>query len=161
VTTVPPAMSSPVAISFPGTTPRADYAYPFRVDAVTGPNITAAGEAGYPVRRTSQSPYAAHVQQMVYQLLMTNPGERVNQPQFGCGLRGMVFGPLNDALAATVQLRVLQALTTWLNGVVAPGQVAVTSSADNSFLEPGTIVVSVSYTLVETQTTDNVTVTVL
>lgn len=132
---------------FPGVTPRADYAYPFRVDAVSG--------------QTAQSPYAAHVQQMVYQLLMTNPGERVNQPQFGCGIRGMVFGPINDALAATVQLRVLQALTTWLNGIVVPGNVEVTSSASNTVSEPGTIVVSVTYTLVETQTPDNVTVTLL
>jgi uncharacterized protein len=132
---------------FPGVAPRADYAYPFRVDPASG--------------QTAQSPYAAHVQQMVYQLLMTNPGERVNQPQFGCGIRGMVFAPINDALAATVQLRVLQALSTWLNGIVVPGNVDVTSSATNAVSEPGTIVVSVNYTLVETQTPDNVTVTVL
>jgi uncharacterized protein len=134
-------------ISFPGITPRSDFAYPFRVDPVSG--------------QTTQSAYATHVQQMVYQLLMTNPGERVNQPQFGCGIRGLVFAPITDALAATVQLRVLQALSTWLAGIVVPGNVEVSSSALGGIAEPGTVVVSVSYTLVDTQTQDNVTVTIL
>ena len=134
-------------ISFPGIAPRSDFAYPFRVDPVSG--------------QTTHSAYAAHVQQMVYQLLMTNPGERVNQPQFGCGIRGLVFAPITDALAATVQLRVLQALSTWLAGIVVPGNVQVTSSASGGVAEPGTVVVSVSYTLVDIQTQDNVTVTIL
>ena len=146
--TVPPAPTAVSgALALPGLPPRSDYAYPFRVDPVSG--------------QTTQSPYAEHVRQMVYQLLMTNPGERVNLPQFGCGIRGMVFAPLSDAVSATVQLRVLQALSTWLNGIVVPGNVEVTSSADGAMLEPGTIVVSVTYTLVETQSPDNVTVTVL
>ena len=142
--TVPPAPTAVSgALALPGLPPRSDYAYPFRVDPVSG--------------QTTQSPYAEHVRQMVYQLLMTNPGERVNLPQFGCGIRGMVFAPLSDAVSATV----LQALSTWLNGIVVPGNVEVTSSADGAMLEPGTIVVSVTYTLVETQSPDNVTVTVL
>ena len=51
-----------------------------------------------------------HVDQMIRQLLLTDPGERVNLPQFGCGLRSLVFAPNSDALAATVQLRVIQGL---------------------------------------------------
>jgi phage baseplate assembly protein W len=145
VTITPTGTAAP--ISFPGMAPRNDFAYPFRVDPVS--------------RQTTQSPYAAHVQQMVYQLLMTNPGERVNQPQFGCGIRGLVFAPITDALAATVQLRVLQALSSWLAGIVVPGNVSVTTSASGGIAEPGTVIVSVSYTLVDTQTQDNVTVTIL
>lgn len=147
MTTPPPAVVAQVPTSFPGIAPRADFAYPFRVDPASG--------------QTAQSSYAAHVQQMVYQLLMTNPGERVNQPQFGCGIRGLVFAPITDALAATVQLRVLQALTTWLDGIVVPGNVEVTTSAGGGLAEPGAVVVSVSYTLVDTQSPDNVTVTIL
>jgi Bacteriophage baseplate protein W len=134
-------------ISFPGVAPRSDFAYPLRVDAVSG--------------QTTQSAYAAHVRQMVYQLLMTNPGERVNLPQFGCGIRGLVFAPITDALAATLQLRVLQALSTWLAGIVVPANVEVTSSANGGVGEPGTVIVSVSYMLVDMQTPDNVTVTIL
>lgn len=146
MTQPPPAALTQVPMSFPGLAPRADYAFPFRVDPASG--------------QTAQSTYAAHVQQMVLQLLLTNPGERVNQPQFGCGIRGMVFAPITDALAATVQLRVLQALTTWLNGIVVPGTVEVSTTGDG-LSEPGTVVVSVSYTLVDTQSPDNVTVTIL
>jgi phage baseplate assembly protein W len=145
VTIIPAGTAPP--ISFPGITPRSDFAYPLRVDPVSG--------------QTTQSAYAAHVQQMVYQLLMTNPGERVNQPQFGCGIRGLVFAPITDALAATLQLRVLQALSTWLAGIVVPGNVEVTSSGAGGIAEPGTVVVSVSYTVVDTQTQDNVAVTIL
>ena len=45
-------------------------------------------------------------------------GGRVNLPQFGCGLRSLVFAPNTDALVATVKLRVIQGLTRWLAGVV-------------------------------------------
>jgi phage baseplate assembly protein W len=138
-------MSTPAAL--PPAPPRHDFAFPFRVDPVS--------------QQTAQAAYPAHVEQMVRQLLLTTPGERVNLPQFGCGLRGLVFSPLSDALAATVKLRVLQALDQWLAGIVAVGEVAVSSSRENALLEPGTITVSVTYTLIETQSTENVTVTVL
>jgi phage baseplate assembly protein W len=138
-------MSTPAAL--PPAPPRHDFAFPFRVDPVS--------------QQTARAAYPAHVEQMVRQLLLTTPGERVNLPQFGCGLRGLVFSPLSDALAATVKLRVLQALDQWLAGIVAVGEVAVSSSRENALLEPGTITVSVTYTLVETQSTENVTVTVL
>ena len=32
-----------------------------------------------------------HVRGMIYQALFTNPGERVNRPDFGCGLLQLVF----------------------------------------------------------------------
>ncbi len=92
---------------------------------------------------------------MVRQLLLTDPGERVNLPQFGCGLRSLIFAPSTDALAATAKLRVMQGLTRWLAGVVNVVDVEVAAA-----LEPGTLAVTVTYTLVETQTNQAVTVTV-
>jgi phage baseplate assembly protein W len=126
---------------------RHDFAFPFRVDPVS--------------QQTAQAAYPAHVEQMVRQLLLTTPGERVNIPQFGCGLRALVFSPLSDALEATVKLRVLQALDQWLAGIVTVGEVTVSSSQESELPEPGTIAVSVTYTLVETQTTEHVSVTIL
>ena len=35
-----------------------------------------------------------HIRQMIEQLLFTNPGERVNRPDFGSGLQQLVFGPI-------------------------------------------------------------------
>jgi uncharacterized protein len=138
-------MSTPAAL--PPAPLRHDFAFPFRVDPVS--------------QQTAQAAYPAHVEQMVRQLLLTTPGERVNLPQFGCGLRGLVFSPLSDALAATVKLRVLQALDQWLAGIVVVGEVGVSTSQESAQFEPGTITVSVTYTLVETQATENVTVTIL
>lgn len=125
--------------------PRKDYAYPFRIDSLSQQAATVG--------------YAAHVDQMVRQLLLTTPGERVNLPQFGCGLRSLVFAPMSDALAATVKLRVIQGLTQWLGGVVTVGDVTAAAGTDGG-LEPGALQVTVTYTLVETQTEQTVTVTV-
>src|SRR3546814_19753698 len=50
---------------------------------------------------------------------LTNPGERVNRPDFGCGLRQLVFAPNSDALAAATQTLVHGALLRWLNEVIA------------------------------------------
>src|SRR5215813_1931163 len=90
---------------------RHDYAYPFRIDP-----------ASHQAARTS---YEAHVDQMIRQILLTSPGERADLPEFGCGLRRLVFAPNSDALAATTQLLVLQALDRWLAGQVAVNKVEV------------------------------------
>ncbi len=124
---------------------RQDYAFPFQVDTAS--------------QQTAQAAYPAHVEQMIYQLLLTAPGERVDLPQFGCGLRSLVFAPNSAALAATVQLRVIQALNQWLAGIVNVGTVTVGGAAGDPPPQ-GTLEVTVSYTLVETQTTATVTVAV-
>jgi phage baseplate assembly protein W len=124
---------------------RQDYAFPFRIDPAS--------------QQTAQIGYPAHVDQMVRQLLLTTPGERADLPQFGCGLRSLVFAPDSDALAATVKLRVIQGLNQWLAGVVTVVDVVV-GGPPGAVPEPGTLQVTVSYTLVETQATQAVTVTV-
>ena len=48
------------------------------------------------------------------QVLLTSPGERVNLPEFGCGLRDLVFDPNNEILAATTEFTVNKALQHWL-----------------------------------------------
>lgn len=128
----------------PGARARQDFAYPFRVDRSS--------------QQTAQAAYTAHVDQLVRQLLLTSPGERVDLPQFGCGLRALVFAPMSDALAATVQLRVLQALNQWLAGIVTATEVTVVTSDENAALGPGTLQVNVSYTVVETQSPASTTV---
>jgi len=123
---------------------RQDFAFPFRIDPAS--------------QQTSQAAYAPHVEQMIQQLLLTTPGERVDLPQFGCGLRSLVFSPDSDALAATVKLRVIQGLRKWLAGVVDVVDVVTASGAEA--LEPGAVRVTVTYALVETQTNQAVTVTI-
>lgn len=50
----------------------------------------------------------------ILQVLFTTPGERVNQPEFGCGLFHLVFDPAGTVMAAAAEFSVGQALTRWL-----------------------------------------------
>jgi phage baseplate assembly protein W len=61
----------------------------------------------------------------VIQVLFTAPGERVNQPEFGCGLFNLVFDPANTILAAAVEFSVSAALTRWLGDQIVVGGVDV------------------------------------
>jgi phage baseplate assembly protein W len=71
--------------------------------------------------------YAAHVEQLMRQVLLTNPGERINRPDFGCGVRRMVFAPNTDVSASLLQVSITQALDEWLSSVVETEEVAVTA----------------------------------
>jgi phage baseplate assembly protein W len=61
----------------------------------------------------AQAEYEADIDQAVRIILGTEPGERVMRPDFGAGLRGMVFEPINTTTIALVQHRVEQALILW------------------------------------------------
>lgn len=50
----------------------------------------------------------------ILQVLFTTRGERVHQPELGCGLFKLLFEPNNDILAAATEFTVGQALTRWL-----------------------------------------------
>jgi phage baseplate assembly protein W len=75
--------------------------------------------------RTATASAAGHVRDLVEQVLFTAPGERVNRPDFGSGLGGLVFEPNSDALAAAVRARVEGSLHQWLSDVVAVEGVSV------------------------------------
>ena len=64
--------------------------------------------------RTAATLENEHIRDLVHQVLFTAPGERVNRPDFGCGLLRLTFEPNSDALAATLQLTVQGALQQWL-----------------------------------------------
>lgn len=66
-----------------------------------------------------------HVRDLIYQVLFTRPGERVNRPDFGCGLAALLFQPNSDALAAATQLQVKSALQRWLANAITVERVAV------------------------------------
>jgi uncharacterized protein len=59
-----------------------------------------------------------HVRDMIEQLLFTNPGERVNRPDFGSGLLQMVFQPNSTALAAALQFTMQGALQHTLGDLI-------------------------------------------
>ncbi len=91
-------------------------------------------QLGYPLRvrngRLAQASGDEHVRDMVEQLLFTNPGERVNLPEFGCGLDLLVFEPTSTELVAVTQALVRAALLRWLGDVLVPEQVTIAAAAD-------------------------------
>lgn len=77
--------------------------------------------------RTAVAPDDAHVLQMIELVLFTNPGERVNRPDFGSGLQQLVFAPNSPELAATVQYTMQAALQRYLGDVIVVDTLEVTS----------------------------------
>lgn len=69
--------------------------------------------------------YGRHVDQLIKQVLLTNPGERIHRPDFGCGLRRMVFAPNNPAIASLAKVTILQALEKWLGTVISVDDISV------------------------------------
>ena len=66
---------------------------------------------------------------MIEQLLFTNPGERVNRPDFGSGLLQMVFAPNSPELAAALQFTMQAALQRWLGDVIEVQNLEVTAKS--------------------------------
>ena len=59
-----------------------------------------------------------HIRDMIEQLLLTQPGERVNRPDFGSGLLHMVFAPNSPELAAALQYTAQAALQRYLGDLI-------------------------------------------
>jgi len=123
---------------------RHDYAHPFRVDPSSGQGM--------------QTDYASHVDQMIRQVLLTSPGERIDLPEFGCGLRQLIFAPHSSALDAATNLIVLQSLNRWLAGIITVQNVVVTPLAQLD--DPAKLNIEIQYTLLATQTNGSVQVLV-
>jgi phage baseplate assembly protein W len=78
--------------------------------------------------RTATTDDNDHIRDMIEQLLFTNPGERVNRPDFGSGLLQVVFQPNSTALAAALQFTLKGALQQTLGDLVQLQDLQVDSS---------------------------------
>ncbi len=56
----------------------------------------------------------AHVRDELLQLLLTSPAERLFLPEFGGGVRRLVFEPASEALRGVVKARITNGLSRWL-----------------------------------------------
>jgi len=124
---------------------RHDYAYPFRIDPAS--------------RQAARATYPAHVEQMVIQVLLTSPGERADLPEFGCGLRALIFAGNSDAVSASAQMLVRESLSRWLSEHLIVRKVEVLPPEATP--EENQIVVLVEYELLATRTTERVEVLVM
>src|SRR2546427_12099064 len=119
---------------------RHDYTFPFRIDSVSG--------------QAAQSPYGIHVDQMIRQVLLTSPGERADLPEFGCGLRQLIFAPHSEALDATTQILVQQSLNRWLAGQIDVKQVRVATPEETGDLTK--LEIEIQYVLIESRTAQQI-----
>jgi len=105
--------------------------YPYGVSGNGAPNTTLAGD---------------HLRDLILQVLFTNPGERVNLPEFGVGVQRLVFAPNSDALRSSVQFLVSTNLQKWLSDRINVDQVNVSSHPGDE----NTVTIEIVYTLKQT-----------
>jgi phage baseplate assembly protein W len=75
--------------------------------------------------RSAATDEAEHIRDLIEQVLLTSPGERVMRPDFGAGLLALVFEPNSTTLAATTQVLVQSGLQRHLSGLIAVDSVSV------------------------------------
>ncbi len=90
--------------------------------------------------RTAETPAAQHLRDLIEEVLLTAPGERVMRPAFGSGLLQLAFAPSSDQLAATLQMLVQGALQSALGDLIEVAGVTLTQ-------DDGTLTISVDYTV--------------
>lgn len=91
--------------------------FPFGIDAGAG-------------RLQTEPDYERHVEQMIRQVLLTDKGERVNRPDFGAGLRRLVFAPNSPATASLAQTAVFEAIESTMSSILRVEDVQVESDEE-------------------------------
>jgi phage baseplate assembly protein W len=69
-------------------------------------------------RLAQENSYEEYIRQLIRQVLFTAQGERINRPDFGAGVKRLVFAPNSPATASMAQTLIYQALTTWLGALI-------------------------------------------
>ena len=78
--------------------------------------------------------YDKYVSQLIRQVLLTNPGERAHRPDFGTGLRRMVFAPNGVPTASLMQTTIFQNLTRWLGSLITVQNVVTEAQESTLFV---------------------------
>ena len=93
---------------------------------------------------TAQSNLPDHIYEMIEQILLTSPGERVNRPTFGCGVLQLVFAGNSDSLAAAQQQVIQSSLVQWLSDLIQVNAVDVSA-------KDATLLITITYTILASQ----------
>jgi uncharacterized protein len=95
-------------------------------------------------RTASASDQDRHIRDLIEQVLLTAPGERVNRPTFGTGTAQLVFAPNSDMLAIAQQKLIQAGLQQWLSDLIQVQSVTVEN-------DDATLLVTVQYMVILTQ----------
>jgi Bacteriophage baseplate protein W len=115
--------------------------YPYSVSGSGIPNTTTADD---------------HLRDLILQVLFTNPGERVNLPDFGVGAQRLLFQPSDETLRSSAQFLISTNLQRWLGDRINVEQVRVTADPGDE----STVTIEILYTTIATQQRGNVAVQV-
>jgi phage baseplate assembly protein W len=85
---------------------------------------------------------AEHVRAQIEQVLFTSPKERVFRPEFGVGIRRLVFEPNSSALSNIMHTQLLSSLAEALHGEVDSKTLEVSLQQEDSKL-----IILISYKL--------------
>lgn len=75
------------------------FQFPIQIDKATG--------------RMKTSSYEEDIKEAIWIILMTKKGERVRNPEFGCGIHNYVFGNTDYQTLKEMERSVLEALQIW------------------------------------------------
>lgn len=109
------------------------FKFPVQVDPATGRMMTSA--------------YEEDISEAIYIILMTRKGERVRNPEFGCGIHAFAFGTTDFTTLKEMERSVEEALILWEPRI---RDVDVTVSLDQQ--EEGKLVIEIAYVV---RTTNN------
>ena len=101
--------------------------FPFALDRALG-------------RVRKESDYTEYIVQLIKQVLLTAPGERVDRPDFGAGLQRLLFAPSSTETATLLQATVFQSLDRWLADLIKVDDV-------NASFDAGRMDVNIVYTI--------------
>ena len=76
---------------------------------------------------------ASAIKQAIVNLLMTNKGERVYQPEYGSDLRKFLFEPMDFATAAAIQSNIISTLKKFEPRIGVQTITAIPNFDDNGF----------------------------
>ncbi|KAF3886723.1 MULTISPECIES: GPW/gp25 family protein [Nostocales] len=84
--------------------------------------------------RTASTSYENHIRDLIEQLLFTTPGERVNRPDFGCGILSLIFSPNRTELATAMQVTIAAAIERWLGDLIDLNTLEVKSEDSSLYI---------------------------
>lgn len=90
--------------------------------------------------RTAETTEEEHIRDLIEQILFTSPGERVNRPDFGAGIKQLVFGSASPEAAATAEFMIRGALQQYLGQRITVQEISAQAM-------DSTIMITIAYTL--------------
>jgi phage baseplate assembly protein W len=103
-----------------------------------------------PSGKLSTAAFEEDIRQAIMIIIGTAPGERVMRPDFGAGLKELVFEPVNTTTLALVRHRVERALIDWEPRIDVE-EVKVTTDPG----EPNKLLIDVTYRIRVTNSVHN------